>query len=143
MTHEFLAERFPNLEIERAGDGLILLKQNDGDGNIDHIELHPLHVRHLAQTCGLVDPGDPQAARTIATLTRRLHTLRERVGHLAYWLNNLSDSDHADMSYEQTYATATADMADEFCRDFELSADPGVKKPAPLKPAENSQASLL
>jgi prophage regulatory protein len=30
-----------------------------------------------------------------------------------------SDKDHADLSYEQAYATATADIADEFCIEFE------------------------
>jgi hypothetical protein len=124
----------PHLKIERGGDGigagLILLEQEGGHGGpVDRIALHPIHLRHLAERAGLITATDLQTTRTIATLVRRLKVLRDRIEHLDYWLNNLSDSKHADLSYEQTYARATADIADEFCAEFDDS-QAHAEKPA-------------
>jgi hypothetical protein len=80
--------------------------------------LHPRQLRAVCEKFGVFEPSDPQAQRTIATLTRRLLVLRDRIGHLGEYLALHSDSQHADLSYEQTYATATADIADEFCAEL-------------------------
>ena len=79
---------------------------------------HHLTAEHVNNKSG------PKAAKEIATLQRRMLVLRDRIDHLAEYLALHSDSQHADLSYEQTYATATADIADEFCAE--------LNDPAPL-----------
>jgi len=122
-------DSIPDLKIETIndgiGDGLIMLEQ-DGSGNIDRVAIHPIHLRHMAEKFGLIETGDPLAHKAIAKLTRRLHVLHERIDHLADWLVTHSDFRHADLSYEQTYARATADIAAEFCAELDeapLTAD--------------------
>jgi hypothetical protein len=115
-------DSFPDLKIELMddgkGDGLILLEQ-ESCGNVDRVAIHPIHLRYMAEKCGLVATSDPTAHRTIATLVRRLVLLRDRIDHLGSYLANHSDHKHADLSYECTYATATADIAEEFCIDLD------------------------
>lgn len=113
-------ENIPELSIElMAGKQgrLILLEQNSG-GNVDRVAIHPSQLRYMAEKFGLIETSDPQSLKTITALKRRLLVLRDRVEHLANFLAIHSDSEHADLSYEQTYATATADIADQFCADL-------------------------
>ena len=52
--------------------------------------------------------------------------LDERVAYLAEYLAIHSDHKHADLSYETTYARATADVSEEYCAEFaqkEASSD--------------------
>lgn len=141
MTIE--SDNIPELNIELMDDkqgSLILLEQGSG-GNTDRVAIHPIHLRYMAEKFGLVATSDPTAHKTIAMLTRRLHVLRDRVGHLAHFLANHSDSKHADLSYEQTHATATSEIADEFCA--ELVDTPANSAPLqPLQPS-NAQATLI
>ena len=121
-------DNFPELKIERMddgiGDGLILLEQ-DSDGNVDRVAIHRIHVRYLAEKFGLAKTSDPEAQQTIDMLSRRLNVLRYRIDHLTNWLVNLSDHKHADLSYELTYAQATAEIAAEFCFDADNNAGDG------------------
>lgn len=48
--------QIPGLDYEVYGD-LIHLEQNDGSGNVDAITLHRIHLRHLAEECGLLAPA--------------------------------------------------------------------------------------
>ena len=120
-------DSFPELKIEHLtdgmGDGLILLEQNSS-GNIDRVAIHPVQLRYMAEKMGLVESSDPQAQKTIATLTRRLHVLRDRIGFLADWMAKHSDHKHADLSFELTHLDTMADLAHEFCEDF-----PGAEEP--------------
>lgn len=43
------------------------------------VAIHPLHLRHMAEKMGLVESSDPQAAKTIATLQRRMVALASRI----------------------------------------------------------------
>lgn len=130
-----------DLSFEIDGD-TINLEQDAGCGTVDRIALHRLHVAHIAEQMGIVKaPPDAEAAQTIATLTRRLLVLRDRVDHLAHWLAHHSDSDHADLTYEQTYARATADIAAEFCDELECTS--AAPEPASPAPPVTAQASLL
>ena len=107
-----------DLAFEVEGEN-IQLEQDAGCGEVNRITLHRTQVALLAEQMGVVRaPLDAEAAQTIATMTRRLNVLRDRIDHMAHWLANHSDSRHADLSYEQTYATATADIANEFCHDL-------------------------
>lgn len=110
-------DNIPELRIERIDDGkgaaLILLEQDSG-GNLDRIALHPIHLRYLAEKTGLLELADQQSQKTIVALKRRLETLFDRVDFMHNFLCNHSDSKHADLTFEQTYATATLDIAREF-----------------------------
>jgi hypothetical protein len=110
-------ENIPELSIElmAAKQGRLILLEQDSGGNIDRVAIHLSQLRYMAEKFGLIETSDPQALKTIAALKRRLLVLRDRVEHLANFLAIHSDSEHADLSYEQTYATATADIADQFC----------------------------
>jgi len=114
-------DTIPELKIEQMSDehGSLILLEQDCGGNIDRVAIHPIHLRYMAEHFGLVKASDPEAAKHIATLERRLRLLRDRINHLGDWLANHSDHEHADLSYELTYATATADLADEFCADMD------------------------
>ena len=118
-------DNIPELKIEMTddgqGDGLIFLEQ-DSCGNIDCVAIHPIHLRYMAEKMGLVESSDPTAAKTIATLQRRMLVLRDRLENLHDYLVNHSDHRHADLSYEVTCATACLDIADEFCADFDSTA---------------------
>lgn len=120
-------ETIPDLTISTTTDELIELEQQNGLDDPDRIQIHPLHVRLMAERLGLVSTSDPEAARTVATMARRLGVLHARIDHLAEWLAVHSDHKHADLSYEMTYARATADIADEFCA--ELSAQQADETP--------------
>jgi hypothetical protein len=120
-----------NLSIETSDDGCICLEQDSG-GNGSRVYIHLIHLRYLAEKAGLTAQGDQEAQKAIATLTRRLLVLNGRIGHLADWLANHSDHKHADLSYELTYASATADIAAEFCADMPDTM------PAPCKPDANT-----
>ena len=141
-------DSIPDLKIEHItdgmGDGLILLTQ-DNCGNVDSVAIHPMHLRYMAEKLGLIETGDLTAQKTIATLTRQMLALRERIDHLAEWLANHSDHKHADLSYEMTYATATADIAEAFCYDLSESgvASLSGKEIKPTEPSASPQASLI
>ena len=113
-------DNIPELNIELMDDkqGSLILLEQDSGGNLDRVAIHPIHLRYMAEKFGLIETSDPLAQKTIAMLTRRLHLLRNRIDFLADWLANNSDSKHADLSYEQTYARATADIAGEFCAEL-------------------------
>ena len=113
--HELIAEWIEDSQ----GRAIMLTQASDGYDEPQTVLLHPWQLRAVCEQFDLIATSDPQATKTIATLTRRLLMLRDRVDHIAYWLANYSDSNHADLSYEQTYATATADIAVEFCAELE------------------------
>lgn len=49
----------PQLTIEMEEDGTVLLEQ-EWCGECDRIQLHPIHIRHLAELAGLLEPLKPQ-----------------------------------------------------------------------------------
>ena len=101
-------------------------------------------VKSSTTSLPLVESSDAQAQKT--TLTRRLLVLRDRVDHLAYWLATHSDNKHADLSYEQTYATATADIAGEFCAELagvQPCTEQPKQAPAPVKPLAGTDTRQL
>lgn len=117
-------DSIPDLKIELMddgeGEGLILLEQ-DSCGNIDRVAIHPIHLRYMAEKMGLVPSSDLLAAKTIATLQRRMTALRDRIERLAEWMAQHSDHQHADLSHETTQLDAMADLAREWCCDFDES----------------------
>lgn len=95
----------------------IMLEQQEGIEDTMSIMVHPWQLRAACEHLGIM-ASDKQAERTIATLTRRIKTLAGRIERLAEYLETHRDT-HADLSYEQTYARATADIAGEFIAEME------------------------
>lgn len=114
-------ERFEQLTIENADDehGQFIILTQDNCGHSESVSVNKIHLRYMAEKFGLVETSDPLANKTIATLKRRMKVLHERIEFLQGYLANHSDHKHADLSYEVTYATATLDIANEFCAEFE------------------------
>ena len=104
--------KIQDLAYELDGDTFRLEQRRDQD--VVQIELHRIHITHLAKLAEIVQPELPSTK----DLVRRLLALQERIDYLADYLANHSDHKHADLFYEMTYATATADIAEQFCADL-------------------------
>lgn len=114
-------DTIPHLNIEVLPDGLIRL-ENESMGDSYAVDIHLIHLRHIAEKVGLVrkmSAAEADAMRTVIELRRRLLALKDRIDHLGEYLALHSDHRHADLSYETNYATATADICDAYCADFE------------------------
>ena len=131
------SDNIPELNIERMDDkqGSLILLEQDSGGNLDRVAIHPIHLRYMAEKFGLIETSDPKAAKTIATLQRRMVNLRDRIESLADWMARHSDHKHADLSYETTQLQALQDLAREWCHDFD-----GEQAAPECRPA---QAELL
>ena len=153
LTHHHLSAELVDDEHGTA----IMLTQQDGIEEMQTILLHPWQLRAVCEQFDLI-ASDPQAAKTIATLQRRMVGLRDRIDNLADWMANHSDHAHADLSYETTQLRALQDLAGEWCADFEEglpegfgeglqpNTEPAVKSdstPARRNSAPAAQASLL
>lgn len=134
--HEFTAE-WVN---DNQGKAIMLTQPADNYDEPGAVLIHPWQLRAVCEQFGII-ASDRQAEKTIATLTRRLHLLRDRIDRLHNYLVNHSDHKHADLTYEVTYATATADIADEFCAELvDTKEDPA---PAITAPPASLQPSLI
>ncbi len=117
---------------DESGRAIILTQQEDSCRDADTIVIHPTQLRSVCEQFGII-ANDMQAEKTIATQTRRLQALADRVHFLADYLANHSDHKHADLDYETTYVRATSDIAYEFCLELE-SAQACADSPAPSPP---------
>lgn len=126
-------EDIPQVEIELLASGSVHVTDcSDFDGR-HTVTLHPIHLRLIAERVGLIRAVGPTEAATEAvlrgqladsaqvvnTLARRMRALEKRIDHLGNWLCTHSDTAHADLTYEQDYATATAEICEEFCADLD------------------------
>jgi hypothetical protein len=57
----------PQLTIELEEDGTVLLEQ-EWCGETDRIQLHRIHIRHLAELAGFLEPMKPRAAAGFAPI---------------------------------------------------------------------------
>lgn len=112
--------RIPELAIEPCDDGTLLLEQDAG-GQVDRVQVHPLHIRLIAERFGLAPTGDPTAARQISTLQRRLCLVREEMALLDDWLHAESSADRINLE-EMVKARDILTMLNEFIADFEPEA---------------------
>lgn len=119
--------RIPELAIEPCDDGSLLLAQDAG-GQVDRVQVHPLHIRLIAERFGLAPTGDPRAARQISTLQRRLRLVREEVALLDEWLHAESSADRIALE-EMVKARDILTMLNEFIADFELDAVRAASRP--------------
>lgn len=125
LTHHHLTAQLVNDEHGTA----ILLTQQDGLEEPNSVLVHPWQLRAVCEQFGII-ASDQQAAKTIATLQRRMVGLRERIDDLTYWMAKHGDHEHADLSYEMTRLDALRDLADEWCADFEEDLPEGFDEHA-------------
>lgn len=142
-----------NLKAEWVSDKhgtAVMLTQQDESGCYEPstVLVHPWQLRAVCEQFGLV-AANPVAARNIATLTRRMVALRDRIESLRDYMAEFSDHDHADLSAEMTRINALADLACEWCRDFTDEPEEVITviTPAPPNPSTvdtpSEQGSLL
>ena len=143
LTHHHLTAELVH---DECGTAIMLTQQEDGYNEPSTVLVHPFQLRAVCEQFGII-ASDPQAAKTIATLQRRMVGLRERIDDLADWMAKHSDHAHADLSYETTQLRALQDLAGEWCADFDSEqAAPAVESdstPAECTSAPAAQASLL
>jgi hypothetical protein len=105
-----------DMSYEVDGDQ-ITIEQDAGCGEVSSVSLHSIHLRLICGELGLFK-GDADAWREVEKLSRRIRLLQGRAEHMTEYLHEVSDSDHADLTYERTFAQATADLASEFVLDL-------------------------
>lgn len=110
---------------------MVRLEQQEDFNDPSVIVVHPWQLRAACQHLGIV-ATDPEGERTAARLTRRLQSLAGRIRHLNDWLRENGASGQAGLTYGQTYAQASADLAAEFLADLGES-----------RPTEPEQGVLL
>lgn len=116
----------------------IMLSQQEGIDDPCTIVMHPWQLVAACQHLGL-NSSDSQTEKTIATLTRRLLGLRDRIEGLSDWMAKYSDHRHADLTYEMTQLHALQDLACEWCFDFEDEFTPASVTMEDKKQAEATQ----
>ena len=132
LTHHELTAEWVN---DSHGQAIMLTQHSNGYSEPETVLLHAWQLKGVCEQFGII-ASDPTAAKTIATLTRRLEALADRVHFLADYLVNHSDHKHADLDYETTYARATSDIAYEFCAelgDVQASTDAPEQPRKPVK----------
>jgi hypothetical protein len=138
LTHHHLTAEAVN---DKHGQA-ILLTQQDGMEEPHSVLVHPFQLRAVCEHFGVV-ASDPQAAKAIATLERRMVALRDRIDALADWMAKHSDHQHADLSYEVTQLEALQDLAGEWCAEFDEVESDSTPAAAECTSAPAAQASLL
>lgn len=113
FTHHHLTAE----EVNDEHGSAIMLTQQEGIDEPQTVLVHPWQLRAVCEQFGTLS-SDSQAAKTIATLQRRMVSLRERIDDLTYWMAKHSDHKHADLTYEMTQLRALQDLAGEWCGDF-------------------------
>ena len=106
----------PHLKIERLANGCIRL-ENEAAGESYVVDIHPLHLRYMAEKLGLareMSASEADALRTIDKLARRLNVLHDRIYQMDRWLWEHPDATDADISIEIWYSAATLELSNEF-----------------------------
>ena len=145
LTHHHLSAE----QVDDEHGTAIMLTQQDGIEEPQTVLVHPFQLRAVCEQFGII-ASDTRAAKTIATLQRRIVGLRDRIDNLADWMAKHSGHAHADLSYETTQLRALQDLAGEWCADFEEDLPEGFGEsqhpqaaPPELTSAPAAQASLL
>lgn len=129
----------------------IMLKQAEGWDGEQTVIVAPTQLRAVCEHFGIL-ARDEHAAKTIAAMQRRMQALRDRIDELGYYMTNFSDHKHADLTHELVSITALADLATEWCADFEdAEQDDGrsdvvvtsISALPPATAAQPEQATLI
>jgi hypothetical protein len=105
---------------KRKNNLLIKMTQCAGVDELQTMMLHPSQLISACRDLGLIT-SDRQDKQVIRRLQRQFETLRYRTDSLFTYLQEKSKQKEPDLTWEMLYCMATLDIADEFCRDIELS----------------------
>lgn len=123
---------------DEQGPAIVLTQSEDGFNEPDTVLVHPWQLRAVCEQFGII-ASDPEAARTIAVLQRRMLGLLDRINSLAKYMAEHSDHEHADLSYETTQLRALQDLAGEWCAEWGSNVD---APPCHTKPVQPEQGEL-
>ena len=131
-------EQIPHLNIEQLPNGNLRL-ENESMGDSYVVDVHPMHIRLLAERTGLIGGSAPGAdarttlaeqARDVDRLKRSLLRVREHSLQLQKDMAH-ADWDHADLTYEMMKINGLVDLCDmavdDFVDDF-IGTDPDTPK---------------
>ena len=133
-------EHIPHLNIETLENGNLRL-ENETMGDSYVVDVHPMHIRLLAERIGLIENGTAPDAivptvgeqtRTIDRLKRNLLRVREHSLQLQNKFATGADWDHADLTFEMGLINSLVDLLDMAVHDF--SDDFTARDPVPYKP---------
>ena len=118
-------EHIPHLNIESLDNGNLRL-ENESMGETYVVDIHPMHVRLLAERTGLIKAGDANGEqRTLAEQGRELDRLKRNMLRVRAHAVELQDDfrknadwDHADLTYEMTMINKLIDLLDMAVDDF-------------------------
>lgn len=140
-------EHIPHLNIEALDNGNLRL-ENETLGDSYSVDLHPMHVRLLAERLGLIAgcaPGaDPQPttheqARDIDRLKRNLLRVREHSLQLQHQFATGADWQHADLTFEMGLINSLVDLLDMAVDDFADDFTP--RDPVPYSPIKSNECA--
>lgn len=143
-------EHIPHLSIETLDNGNLRL-ENESMGDSYVVDLHPIHVRLLAEQLGLIaKPAEPNAdattfaeqARDIDRLKRSLLRVRQHALELQYKFANDADWKHADLTFEMGLINALVDLLDMAVDDFVDDFTPHDPAPYPPPPSNRVEPGV-
>lgn len=129
-----------DLAYEINGD-TINLEQDLGCGEVSRVDLHPIHLRLLAEEAGLLPSSNIEANRTIARLCRQMRVLFHRIDQLDDWVSEAAQRGHEDLAMETTYSFATWELANEFVTELPDTAVESDPMPAAAPCQSERQAT--
>ena len=142
-------DSIPHLKIEVLENGNIRL-ENESMGDSYAVDIHPIHLQHLAEKMGLareVTVTASELVRDMGRYKRALVLIRDRAEQLHQNIYGLSQLGHEDMSIEVAQSAALADIADHICVEFERSVhEPlpdGHEASPPIQPTQPAQKQQL
>ena len=138
LTHHHLSAEW----VRDTHGTAIMLTQQDGIEDPQTVLVHPFQLRAVCEQFGII-ASDRQAAKTIATLERRMVGLRDRIDALAEWM--LKSPASAKRSFRATASQLQAlqDLAGEWCTEFDELESDTTPAAAECTSAPVAQASLL
>lgn len=132
MNTTSLNTQIPHLNIQVLPDGLIRL-ENESMGDSYVVDIHPLHLRFMAEKLGLISEmsaSDAELLRTergrVADLDRTLDRLKRALLHFKVRAEQLHDNivncsqrGHEDLGVEVAQSAALADFSEHICMEFD------------------------
>lgn len=116
-----MKEEIPHLNIEVLATGTIRL-ENESMGDNYVVDVHPIHLRLMAEKMGLVREVSGSGAellRDLGRYKRALLMIRDRAEQLHQNILGLSQLGNEEMGIEVAQSAALADMTDHICIEFE------------------------
>jgi len=134
-------EHIPHVNIQSLDNGNLRL-ENESVGDSYIVDLHPIHVRFLAERLGLIpSPAEPnidqptlaEQALDLDRLKRNMLRVREHSLQLQHKFATGADWQHADLTFEMGLINSLVDLLDmavgDFADDFSPH-DPTLYEPA-------------